>query len=199
MDIWEQDKLLLFLAFVMPGFVSLKTYELFFPTQYSGSLHRIVEAITYSCINYAILFWLIVYVETSNISDSWSFLYYLFYVFVFIIAPIMWVLIWKQIKGSRFFHSMSPHSIEKPWDFVFDFREPLLVILVLKDGSKLAGKFDFNSFASNTPSEEQLYLEEAWSLNKDNSFDRPKNFSKGIMVSSNVISYIEFFSEPAQE
>lgn len=31
MDIWDANKLLLFIAFVIPGFVSLKIYELLFP------------------------------------------------------------------------------------------------------------------------------------------------------------------------
>ena len=28
MDIWDVDKLVLFIAFVIPGFVSIKTYQL---------------------------------------------------------------------------------------------------------------------------------------------------------------------------
>ncbi len=37
MSILEQDNLLLFIAFVIPGFVSLKAYELLTPSQHVES------------------------------------------------------------------------------------------------------------------------------------------------------------------
>jgi len=38
MEIWEIDKLVLFIAFVIPGFISIKCYQLLFPgTEKSAS------------------------------------------------------------------------------------------------------------------------------------------------------------------
>lgn len=37
MDIWEVDKLILFIAFVIPGFIALKMYELIFPGEEKDS------------------------------------------------------------------------------------------------------------------------------------------------------------------
>ena len=78
MNIWEQDKLIIFIAFVIPGFISLKAYELFFPAQKTESSKQIVDAITYSCINYALLYWLILYIENSTLKFTNTFIYYLF-------------------------------------------------------------------------------------------------------------------------
>jgi hypothetical protein len=44
-----------------PGFVSLKAYEIFVPTQKIDSTKILIEAITYSCINYALLFMPVAY------------------------------------------------------------------------------------------------------------------------------------------
>jgi hypothetical protein len=33
MNIWEVDKLIIFIAFVIPGFISIKVYDLFVPTE----------------------------------------------------------------------------------------------------------------------------------------------------------------------
>ena len=195
MSIWEQDKLLLFIAFVIPGFVSLKAYELFFPSQRTESAKQIVEAVTYSCINYALLFWLIAFVERSSIKASSSFLYFLFYVFVLFVAPIIWVWLWKKIRTSESFQNNAPHPIQKPWDYVFGKRIPYWVIVTLKDGTKIAGSYDSNSFSSNAPAEEQLYLEEAWVLNEDGGFERPRESTEGIIILSSEMVSIELFSK----
>ena len=53
MDIWDANKLLLFIAFVIPGFVSLKTYELLCPGAPKESDKLLIDAVAYSSINYA--------------------------------------------------------------------------------------------------------------------------------------------------
>lgn len=66
MNIWDLDKLFLFVMFVVPGFISLKAYELFVPGQPKDSSKQIIDVITYSCINYALLFFFILKVENSG-------------------------------------------------------------------------------------------------------------------------------------
>lgn len=195
MNIWEQDKLLLFIAFVIPGFVSLKAYELFFPSQKTESAKQIIDAITYSCINYALLFWLIVFVESKGINVLGNFAYFASYVFVLFIAPVIWALIWKQLRTTEIFQKNAPHPTQKPWDYVFNKRVPYWIIVTLKDGTKIAGSYDENSFSSNAPAEEQLYLEEAWVLNYDGGFERPRVSTKGIIILSGEMVSIELFSK----
>lgn len=55
MDIWEADKLVLFIAFVVPGFISLKTYALLQPTQVKDTSQQLIDAVAYSSVNYALL------------------------------------------------------------------------------------------------------------------------------------------------
>ena len=50
MDIWDINKLLLFIALVIPGFVSLKTYELLFPAALKESDKLLIDAVAYSSI-----------------------------------------------------------------------------------------------------------------------------------------------------
>lgn len=195
MNIWEQDKLLLFIAFIIPGFIGLKAYELLFPSQPRESSKQLVDALAYSCLNYALLFWAIAYVERSTISDLWPSLYYLFYVFVLFLAPIVWVLAWKRLRTSNLFQHTAPHPTQKPWDYVFGRREPYWVIVTLKSGAKIAGSYDYNSFASSAPAKEQLYLEESWVLNDDGGFDRPRESTAGIIIMSEEIVTVEFFQK----
>lgn len=191
MNIWEADKFLLFIAFVIPGFISIKTYELLFPSIQRDSSKQIVDAVAYSCINYALLIWPIMAVEESEWKDSHSNLYGVFYVFVLLVSPIVLVLAWKFIRTSRFFQRFVAHPTQKPWDYVFSKRESYWVKVSLKDGTKLGGKYAEKSFASSAPAEEQIYLEESWTVNDKGGLERPKNRTAGVIVLENEIAYIE--------
>ncbi len=51
MNIWEADKLIIFIAFVIPSFISLKVYDLLCPGSPKDSSKQVVDAVAYSCIN----------------------------------------------------------------------------------------------------------------------------------------------------
>jgi len=194
MDIWDADKLLLFVGFVIPGFVSLKTYELLFPSTPKDSSKQLVDAVAYSCVNYALLFWPIYEVEAHNIRTNWPRFYLAFYAFVLFIAPISWVYLLKRLRSSRFFQQALPHPTSKPWDYVFGQRREYWIVVTLKDGTRIAGKYGSSSFASSAPSTEQLYLEETWVLNDDDGFERPRTDTAGIIILASDVNTVELFN-----
>lgn len=193
MNIWEVDKLFLFVAFVIPGFISIKAFDLLYPTQAKDGSKQIVDAVTYSCVNYALLLLPIFWIEKSRVYESSPYLYVCFYVVVLFIAPLFWAFIWKKLRESQVFQNNAPHPTQKPWDYVFSQRKSYWVIVTLKDDVKIAGKYSSNSFASHAPSMEQIYLEESWELNNDGRFEKIHNKSEGVIILSSEISYIEFF------
>jgi len=194
MDIWEIDKLMLFIAFVIPGFIAIKCYQLIFPGTEQPTSEKLVDAIAYSSINYALLILPIIAVENSQLNSVCPFLYYLFYIFVLFLAPIIWVLVWKYLRTRDFFQKNAPHPTAKPWDYVFSQRKPYWVKITLKDGTVIAGRYAENSFASSAPAEEQIYLEEAWIVNEKGGFERQKNNTAGVIVLHAEISHVELRS-----
>lgn len=192
MDIWETDKLVLFIAFVIPGFLSIKFYQLIFPSTVRSASDQIVDAIAYSCINYALLFWAVVYVQEHNLKAVHPSLYYLFYVFVLFISPLLLVLVWKWLRTHERFKGSAPHPTAKPWDFVFEKSKPYWIVVYLKNGKTVGGKYSGKSFASSYPVEEQIYLEEAWIVTDEGILDRPIKRSAGVLVMASEISYLEF-------
>ncbi|EPM0865762.1 DUF6338 family protein, partial [Klebsiella pneumoniae] len=70
MDIWDKSKLLLFIIFVIPGFLSMKIYSILHPNSDIDMSKAIVEVVSYSCINYAIWFYPIYYIESNNSFSS---------------------------------------------------------------------------------------------------------------------------------
>lgn len=177
--------------FVMPGFISLKAYELFVPGQVKDSSKQIIDAVTYSCINYALLFFFIQKIEKSGCVTTHPNLYLLFYFFVLFISPIILVLVWKWLRSTNFAQKNAPHPTEKPWDYVFSQRKSYWVKVVKNDGTVIGGKFSEKSFASSAPAPEQIYLEESWVINDNGGFERVKDTSAGVIILTSEISHIE--------
>lgn len=195
MDIWQADKLILFIAFVVPGFVSLKTYGLLVPSLRSNEVsQQLIDAIAYSSINYAILFWPIYEIEAHGFYATHPTGYILFYVLVLFIAPIVWPFLLKWIRTIEFFQNKFHHPTAKPWDYVFSQHKPFWVIVSLKDGKQIAGLYGGNSFASGAPFAEQLYLEEAWIMNEFGGFERRRVNTAGIIILSSEIATVELFN-----
>lgn len=196
MDIWDTNKLALFIAFVVPGFISLKTYALLFPRAPRSSSEQLIDAIAYSSVNYALLLWPIYEVEQHHVRSSHPTLYVLFYVVVLLVAPIIWACLLRWLRTTDFLQRFAPHPTEKPWDYFFlaNRERHYWVIVTMKDGTKIAGKYGCQSFVTSAPAAEQLYLEETWVLNDVGGFDRPRLDTAGIMILSTDMLSVEFFN-----
>ncbi len=193
MDIWEPDKLLLFVAFVIPGFISLKTYELLVPGQAKDSSTQLIDAVAYSCLNYAVLLPIILKIKQSQFSVNYPIWHVIFQISVLFVFPVIWVLIWKHLREKNFLQKNAPHPIRKPWDYIFSKRERYWVIVTLNDKTQIAGKYSNESFSSSAPADDQIYLEEAWVLNDRGGFDRARKKTKGILITSKEIATVELF------
>lgn len=191
MEIWEADKLVLFIAFVIPGFISIKAYQLFFPGNERLTSEQLIDAIAYSSINYALLIFPIIILESGKLKDVHPSLYYLFYIFVLFLAPILWVFIWKFLRTRELFLKNAPHPTIRTWDFLFSQRKKYWMQVFLKDGTSIAGLFSTKSNASSSPAPEQIYLEETWILDENGAFDRKVNNTAGTLILASEISHIE--------
>jgi hypothetical protein len=194
MDIFEPNKILLFIAFVIPGFVSLKAYELFFLARSKNSNSQLIDAITYSCLNYAILLSPIYYINIhTNMLKSNSFYVALIIFFALFIAPILWVFLIKLVRNTQWLQKCLPHPTERAWDYIFENKKPYWVIVKLVNGTNYAGKYAYKSFSSSGAANLQIYLEEAWSLNSDGGFEHVRATTSGILIVTSEIESIEFF------
>lgn len=190
-DILNADKTVLFVAFVIPGFISLKFYQLLFPGKEQPTADQLIDAVAYSAINYALLSIPILLVEQSQLATTIPWLYYSFYAFAVFLAPVAWVGLWKFIRTRKFFQQHAPHPTGKAWDYVFSNRKaPCWAKVHLKDGTVIAGRYGLNSFTSSAPNDEQIYLEEAWSLNEKGGFDKRHKRTAGVIVACDI-AYIE--------
>lgn len=193
MDIWQIDKLVLFLIFFIPGFISIKVYDLLVPSERRDFSKALFDAIGYSCLNFAALFWLIILIHSGDFYVRHKTLYLMVLFFIVFVSPALWSFLFVRFLSWRPFSKCGVNLIQKPWDFVFRSDESSWVIVHLADGRKLGGRFDTDSFASSYPSEEQIYLEEVWELDENGRFLKPIERSKGVIILGKEILAVEFF------
>jgi len=193
MDIWNVDKLTLFLVFFLPGFISMKVYDLMVPGQPRDFSKSLVEAISYSTLNFAALFWLIVLIQTGDFYRRHFILYSLSVAVIMVGVPACWPFVFLRLSTWRPIAKHLVHPIRKPWDYVFGKRDPFWIIVHLQNGQKIGGRFDVESFASSDPADEQIYLEEVWILDDGGRFVSRVERSRGIIIMKDEIRAVEFF------
>ncbi|MBI5330415.1 MAG: hypothetical protein HZB71_07370 [Betaproteobacteria bacterium] len=190
MDIWSTEKLPLFLMFVVPGFVSLKVWDLLVPGERRGFDSSLVEIVSYSALNFSALAWVIVPLLRNELNGAASLVAI---VTIFVIFPTLWPIFWKWLRTRPWLSRFAIHPLVRPWDYVFSKREPAWIIVHLNDGSVVGGRYDERSFASSWPAPEQLYLEELWELDANRAFKRAIPQSRGAIILGADIRAIEFF------
>lgn len=199
MDLWNADKLVLFIAFVIPGFLLLRTNATLGLEPQADSSKQVIDAVTYSCVNYALLAWPIFLVENSNLNVTDERLYFAFYAFVLLGSPVLLALLWRWLRTTQILQEVLPHPVSKPWDFVFRQRKRYWLLVTFKDGKQVAGRYDSHSFSSASPASEQIYLEEAWTLSEGGGFERQRTNTAGILVLGGEIRSVEFINVIQEE
>ena len=193
MNIWEIDKVFLFLVLVLPGFVSIKVYSNLIASDKIDFSKSLIEAVCFSALNFGILAFPISYINSSSLIESSPALYWFAILTIFVLFPAFWpfVYLWA-IKLSWIKKIvLGPHK--QPWDSVFSQKEAMWVVVTLKSGEKIRGKYDKKSYASVYPSARQIYLEELWLKGETGGFGKKAARSKGIILHEDEIKYIEFY------
>ncbi len=193
MDIWNVDKLMLFLIFILPGFVSMKVYDLLIPSPRRDFSKSLVEVLSYSALNFGALSWLIYLIHQNNFPTDHKYWYLFLLFWIMAGVPVLWPFAILKVFSIPFVAKYVIHPVSKPWDFVFGKKQPYWVIVHLKDGRRIGGRFDTNSFASSDPAKEQIYLEELWKLDDDGGFTGRVDRTGGIIISDDSILAVEFF------
>ena len=185
--------ILLFSVFFVPGFVYLKAYRLFFAETRTDFSKDFYEAIGVSFLNAIIFAWPLYKMHSEAFYEVYPIIYYPSIVFVLIIIPALEAFAFFFCSQKKWFSSILVSPVKGVWDPFFSKRESYYVIVTLKNGRKIAGKYGKDSYSSTYPHPKELYLQEVWKLNEKNGFEKIVPKTEGILISDNEISTIEFF------
>ncbi|KAF0145294.1 MAG: hypothetical protein FD156_1125 [Nitrospirae bacterium] len=193
MNIFEIDKLKLFLVFFVPGFISMKIYGLLLPGERRDFSKDTFEAIAYSAFNFAALSWLISLIHLNSFYTNHKAWYFVSIFIIMFVFPVIWPILFVKISTWNFVAKHIIHPIQKPWDYIFGKKEAYWIIVHLKNGKRIGGKYDTKSFTSSFPAKEQIYLEQVWKLDEKGGFLKPIDRSEGIIILGDDIVSVELF------
>lgn len=186
-----QGTLALFLIFFIPGFITLKVYDLLVPGEVRDFSKAFFDAVAYSSLNFAALLWLIGIVRSGNL-PPWQ-----WYTAMFVLLagmPALWPVIFLRIRK----HPKVSRRIASPnarvWDDIFAGRTPYWVIVHLKDQRRIGGLYGGKSFTSHSPAPPEIYLEQVWHVDENGGFTGSLvESTAGILVMGTEILALEFF------
>lgn len=182
LNIWSNDSLILFILFFVPGFISLKIYDLLIAKEQRDFSKSWFDAVGYSAINFALFYALIIGIIEPQYRIDHPARFPLLVALITIVAPALWPCLIRGILCINFVDQHVIAPIRRPWDYLFSRREPYYVIVHLKDGRRIAGKYGKDSQASVYPMEEQIYLQEIWTIDDETGEWNRVEGTKGIII-----------------
>nr|AOE06023.1 hypothetical protein [uncultured bacterium]CCF99600.1 conserved hypothetical protein, membrane [uncultured Flavobacteriia bacterium] len=179
--------------FFIPGFIYLKSYRLLIADNKTDFSKDWFEAIGISIINFILFSYPIHLISDENFIENNSFLYFLFFGSIILLAPILLAFLFYKISRTVWFSKFLINPTKSSWDSFFSMKESYYVIVTLKNSTKIAGKYGLNSYSSAFPHPNEIYLEEIYELNKQGGFGEKINQTEGVLITEGEISTIEFY------
>lgn len=185
------SNLLLFAAFVVPGAVSLQVYRLKVSLPDHALKDNLLEAIVFSIVNFAILWFFIDYATNEkNIREN-PLISYLILLLSFFVAPIIWPFILvAALRKMEKLRWIQPRA-KTGWDHFFNnLQQGCYIIVQLNDGSYIGGRFGTASHASGYPNPGNLFIEELWEVGEDGNFTGSRLQGQGVILRASDYKYV---------
>ncbi|MBP2638287.1 MAG: hypothetical protein H6Q72_4194 [Firmicutes bacterium] len=191
-DIFNIDKMTLFIFCFVPGFISWKVWQLLVPGEIRKPVDYFLEVMSYGCINFAVVWWVLAYIKKIQPYYPGAFIF-LIYVLL-LVLPILWPIIIKKVIESERFRNKVILPTPKAWDHFFSSRKACFVLIHLKNGKLVGGLYlSEKSYTSSFPNTEDLYLEEVWRVDNNGAFLNKVEGTYGLWISKENFDYLEFF------
>lgn len=189
MDIFDENKILLFIFFFIPGFVALKTYEFFYAINKKDLGKEVLDAVFFSCLNYSVVGFPLIYI--LNTYDLNLFGLLITGIVSLLISPCILAFLWVYIINQlckRTKLGKSPHKTPLEYfNNVVRKDKHVWVQVELKDNSLVSGVF---GYMTSYPDELGIYLQQYWTLENGQFSRHDKDL--GIVILSNEIKTISF-------
>ena len=186
--------LIKFIFFFIPGFISIKIWNLIVANDLKKVSDYVLEIISYSCFNFALFFWLILLMNKYYIWFNENYFFNIMgYLLMILIGPVIWPILLYNIRTSKFFKERFLIPIPKSWDYFFSKREECFVLIHLTNGALIGGIYSNKSYASSYPESEDLYIEEVWEINNKGHFINKIEGTIGLWIPKTSYNYIELF------
>lgn len=190
---------------LIPGFLSVKIFDLFRNTDGKDNIDRLIEGLIYNLFIYVFIEytygWMPAF-EYKKVNETYTYAMSTDKTLISttIILSVIIPLIWGGIthydwhmKLLRKLRLTNKTSRQTAWDDVFS-NEDRFLSLHLKDGRRIVG---WPTYFSNAPDEGFIYLTQAAWVDDNNEYIETN--SHGILFNKEHIEFIEFMHPPKEE
>lgn len=184
--------------FLLPGFIIKSVLETLVPPAKHNDTKYFFSCLLYSIVNCAVWSWAYLLIHKKLNEHPVTYCVSLLAVTIAGAAILAFGI--GFIRQKEYIERLFPklnvnkiHPIPTAWDTYFSKQEPSWVIVTLKNGKTIYGKFSDHSFASSDANERDLYIEKTYAIKEDMTWlDDERNH--GILVSKEEIETIEFLT-----
>lgn len=184
--------------FLVPGYIISEIVRCFMPAKNTNDFEKSVRCLGYSIVELAIWFWLFDLINNSFESHNWA--YWLILVLSVIITSIVLGFVIGILRQKVPFKTFADklkikveHPIPTAWDYkFFNCQENKWVCVNLDDDTCIRGLYGAKSFSSSDSEQRDLYLEEAYTKEEGEHWEKVES-TDGVWISSKNIKWISFF------
>lgn len=182
------------LPLLIPGFIALWVRSQFVlginPTLDRNSV------VTYMAISSIYDTLVVRFIDPKWIANSSLFFLVIFVVGPAIVGLFLGVNVQKNlvrgVLGRLGLHTL--HALPTAWDWRFNRAvSEQWVLVTLKNGVQFSGLFGLESFAASSPNERDLYIQWLYDIDKEGNWFPVDERGKGLLISANEISTVEFW------
>lgn len=193
------DQLEVFILFVVPGLVSMSTYRLLMPARAIEWSNGLLQGLFYSSLNFVLLAPLIAHLADPGFPRSHPWLFWVGLVLVLLAFPASWPVLLRRVFRWNWVTSRIHIPYPTAWDYLFDMKEPVFVLVHLNKGGLVGGYWGRNSYAGSFPNHGDIYLEAVYKVTERGGFGDPIKNTRGILLRRDEYSYIELFEVTEEE
>jgi hypothetical protein len=209
--------LLILVGFVLPGFVAVLLKERLYEVRGEEStFDRLLTTVYYSILVYLLPAVAVSVLSIGGAVDRDALTYFfegnsplwltglVAFSLLLVIPALAALAAWRWMSSSlrallyRRVGLLNPeHRTQTSWDFAFNHEQDLLLVVGLKDGSRVAGYYGPRSHSGYGTRTRDLFLEERWDISEDDgSISRPpvERHSVGIWIDSDEIRTVDHYA-----
>ena len=183
----------LFLVLVVPGLISMHIYRLLFAAKEIDWKNGLVQALFYSSLNLVICLPVLFPIHRDNFLTDHPYWYTTILMIILLVPPVIWPFLYRRLLRWQWLASKIQLPYPTAWDYFFDRRVSVFVLVQLKNGSKLGGYYGSESYATSFPTEGDIYLETVYRVDEDGKFKESIDGSGGAIIRKDQYELIEFF------
>ncbi len=183
----------LYLVLLVPGLISMHIYRLLFAAKEIEWKNGLLQGLFYGSLNLVICLPVLIPIHRDNFLNDHPYWYTAILMIILLVLPVIWPFLYRRLLRWQWLASKIQLPYPTAWDYFFDRRTPVFVLVQLKNGNKLGGYYGFKSYTTSFPTEGDIYLETVYHVDKDGKFKEAIHRSDGAIIRKDQYDLIEFF------